>query len=112
MNSGKTKLMIFRKLKEIQNLHFKINQNVISETATFPYIGITFNNKLNWANHCSILSGKFSKVIYNIKQLHSIYPGHILKMLYDRLVHSKLIYGLLLWGVGNKAKRKPYVLLQ
>ena len=69
-------------------------------TYTFSFLGIIFNN-LNWFNPCSILSGKISKVTYIMKQLHYNYPEHILKMLYNILVQSKLIYGLLLWGVGN-----------
>ena len=71
----------------------------INETDVFNFLGIVFDNKLRWKNHVSFVSGKIAKNIYVLKTSQFIYPENILKLLYCSLIQSKLLYGLLLWGV-------------
>ena len=102
LNPEKTKLMMFRKKKQINPVVINFNNVQITEVSFFNFLGIVFNNKLTWTNHVSMIAGKISKIIYILKRFKSIYPLHILKIIYCSLVQSKLLYGLLLWGVDLK----------
>ena len=98
LNTNKTKMMIFRKRKQIKSINVKISDNLLSETDHFNFLGIVFNNKLTWTNHTSLVEEKVSKIIFVIRRYQFIYPEYVLKMIYTSLIQSKLIYGLLLWG--------------
>lgn len=101
LNTNKSKLMIFRKRKQIKSIDIQIDGILISETDHFNFLGIVFNNKLTWTNHVSIVEEKVSKTIHIIRRYQFIYPEHILKMIYTSLIQSKLVYGLLLWGFNT-----------
>ena len=72
------------------------------KTVKYNFWGIVFNQNMKWTDHIAILISKISKAIYIMRNPQYIFSENIFKMIYTSLVESKLIYGLLLWGVDLK----------
>ena len=104
INVDKTKYMIFhnhqRKIDMFDHLQLKINNLPIKRTTTFNFLGIVINEFLTWNDHITYISQKINPVVGLINRLKHQLPTHILKMIYNSLILSRLHYGNILWG-GN-----------
>ena len=61
INVDKTKLMIYRKKRQILTINVNLNNQPILELDTFIFLGVTFNKYLNWSDHIFVVSNKISK---------------------------------------------------
>ena len=106
----KTKLMIFhtknKDMSLINKLSLKINGILISRVKAFNFLGIVLNENLTWTDHTAHIANKINPVIAQIRRLKHSLPLHILKMIYNSLILSRLHYGIALWGKspGNLTK--------
>ena len=62
------------------------------------YLGITFDNKLDWSALVSAICEKMSFYLFWINSHKKSLPTDVIKMLIDSLVLSCLIYALPVWG--------------
>ena len=60
---------------------------------------------LSWNAHIEMIGIKISKVIGIICHLKLIYPQRILFTLYNSLIISHVLYGILLWGKSDNVHR-------
>ena len=66
------------------------------------YLGVWFDDKLNWSAHIQDLSlqlVKCSNILYHIRDL--VTDG-TLAMLYYSFVHSRITYGITAWGTASR----------
>jgi hypothetical protein len=92
--------MVFRtKNKQLNNpYHIEINGSPIEEVETFNFLGIQFNNHLNWHTHTNKLSTKLAKVVGILNKLKYTIPEYTLLQIYHALISPHLNYGILVWG--------------
>ena len=102
LNIQKTKLMIFHTQKKdmtlLDKLDLKINKLSISRVKSFNFLGIILNENLTWKDHIAHISQKINPTIALIRRLKHQLPIHILQMIYNSLILSRLHYGNILWG--------------
>ena len=98
----KTKLMIFHSKKKdmslLDKITLKINRVPISRVKSFNFLGIIINENLTWTDHITHISHKINPVIAQLKRLKHQLPLHVLKMIYNSLILSRIHYGIALWG--------------
>ena len=110
INVDKTKAMIFtlRPYSEIPNV--VLNDNIIEYVKTYKYLGINFDNKLNFSCHGNLVCKKLSMLsgvsyfigpYLNYKSAVCFYYSH---------VFSLLAYGISVWG-GNISRKSMFDLL-
>ena len=99
LNFEKSNFMIFFKHpKKLPNLNITVNNKIIEQVDHFNYLGITLDQNITWTPHLDKVSIKISRVTGLLRKLQHIFPKHILITIYNSLIHSYLIYGLLVWG--------------
>ena len=80
--------------------HFKLNLNgmPLKRVTSTKFLGIIIDEKLDWSLHinelCQVLR-KNTGILYKLSQF---IPQKFLKILYSSLIHSKLLYGILLYA--------------
>ena len=62
------------------------------------YLGITFDNRLNFHEHIKILETKIARSVGILNKLKYFLPSSALLKLYYSLIHSHFNYGLVVWG--------------
>lgn len=94
------------------------NQNILftlkKESYTFgtpkvKLLGLTIQYKLDWRENIELLGKELSKVLYLLKSMKTSVSLHILRTLYFSTLHSKMIYGILLWG-NSPANQTIFIL--
>ena len=122
LNVAKSKLMLFFKsLKRPPKLRLTINGDIIEQVEEFNFLGITVDQNVTWDAHITKISIKLARVVGILHKLKHTFPQHILRTIYNSLIHPHFIYGLYLWGLKcrlikvlqKKAVRilasKPYI---
>ena len=87
------------KTKDIPTL--SLNQTNLKYVKQYKFLGITFDETLSWSQQIQNISTKTSQVCGVLNKLKTIFPLPVLKTIYYSLIHSHLIYGILLWGFKN-----------
>ena len=76
--------------------------NLIGQVSEFNFLGITIDENITWNPHIRNTSIKIARVIGILRKLKRIFPRHILRLIYNSLIHPHLLYGLSLWGFKQK----------
>jgi len=98
-NNDKTKYMLFHnKQKIITPVTINFDGKSIESVNHFKYLGITLDNSLTFNPHISKLHCALAKTIGTLNMIKRFVSEHILLQIYYALIHSKLCYGLLVWG--------------
>ena len=96
LNVEKSKFMIFFKHpKIITNFSITINNSKIEQVDYFNFLGVTLDQNITWNPHVDKVSIKISCVTGLLRKLQHNFPKHILIIIYNSLIHSHLMYGLL-----------------
>ena len=122
LNVAKSKLMLFFKSpKRSPKLMLTISSDIIEQVEEFNSLDITVDQNVTWDAHITKISIKLARVIGILHKLKRTFPQHILRTIYNSLIHPHFIYGLYLWGLRcrcikvlqKKAVRilafKPYI---
>lgn len=110
--SNKTKLMYFSLTRKISpdipivfHSHECTNYQLCNKNCftieiveDFKYLGITFDQNLNWTKHISLLKNYLFSANRNFYHLRKHCSLEMLKMVYYGIFHSKLEYGICCWG--------------
>jgi len=106
-NNSKTKYMLFHnKQKKITPLTIKFNDNHIESVNQFNYLGITLDTSLTFNGHISKLHSTLAKTIGSLNMIKKFLSEQVLLQIYYTLLHSKLCYGLLVWGHNSSKLNK------
>lgn len=91
LNERKTKDMVFsltEKIKEEKTL----------------FLGLIIDNKLTWRDHIEHLSNQLSRIVYLLRRLRDEVSLEVLRTAYFGLFHSRMGYGIELWGATSDAQ--------
>ena len=116
INTDKTVAIVFstRKILNVPLLFIKngTSYDVIKRVSTTKFLGVHYDEHLNFKHHISFLSGKLSKLAGMIFSIKDYLPRHILKVIYNAHVNSVLSYNTPIWCCNYKNNIKPIELLQ
>ena len=98
LNYKKTVFMTISNKKIKPDLKVTIDNHDIQEVTSVKYLGVTFDNKLNWQAHIDKTNNKISKACYAIVKLSKIVNLKTLKLVYYALAYSVMMYCLTIWG--------------
>ena len=114
LNIKKPSLLFFTIKKNIQHIIpiIKINNIPIERVTFFNFLGVTFNENLNWNNHVDTNATKISGAIGILNNLKYF----VLYISYNSLILSHCTYGILAWGKSMtkylNSKKRLYELSQ
>ena len=112
VNLTKTHVMLFSFKRNNPKLSIQINNSELEEKTETNFLGIYIDNKLTWKAHIKHICNKVSKSIAILRQVRSIFPRNILKIIYMSLVYSYLNYCNLIWGAAERTNIEPLFKLQ
>ena len=84
--------------KKVQTLLLQMDNKIIDKVLDFNFLGIHFNEQLNWKSHIDTLSVKCCRTLGILNRLKRILPLNIKIILYNSLMLPHLNYGITLWG--------------
>ena len=99
LNTGKT-----------NTLHFFTTRRERMEKGEAKFLGVTFDSRLTWLPHIEALESRLSSAIFAIRRVRGCIDTEVARTAYYALFHSKVLYGLTLWG--NSAHIGRILLLQ
>lgn len=92
LNERKTNIMYINSTRSVNNEHHK-------------YLGIEFDDSLNFNHHVEKLCGKLNKVCYQLRQLKSKVNLKTLILVYYANFYSLMSYGIIIWGSSPHASK-------
>ncbi|XP_025419689.1 uncharacterized protein LOC112690014 [Sipha flava] len=115
-SSTKSKCIVFsKKTKKALKPEIKLNNVVIPLVNNIKILGMTFDNKLNWNKHFSVLKTNTSKTTNIIKILANNKWGaqsKILHNVYKTLNRSKIEYGAIIYGSAKSTSLEKLETIQ
>ena len=75
----------------------KLDDTFIKAENCVKYLGILIDSNLNFRFHLEEIENKLSKSLGILYRLKPILPQNALLKLYYSMVHSHLLYGLVVW---------------
>ena len=107
LNISKTKYQIFHtKHKNIVAPNIILNNTIIQKVPDFDFLGVVFNENMNWQSHITKVANKMNRNLGLINKLKHFVPTYVLKILYDSLILPHLYYGNLAWGTNTQRLSK------
>lgn len=114
LNVGKTKFVIFhssqRPVPELSPIMFGAQE--VERVPYFKYLGLILDETLSWEPHIHHLKRCIAPICGVIRKLHSFIPSRWLQKLYFALVHSRLQYLVLNWGMAALYRLRELQTLQ
>ena len=86
--------------------------HIIEQTATYKYLGIVFDENLNWLPQIDKMCAKLSSVCGILSKVPHYLDRNSLMLIYNSLVESRLRYGILSWGTANSNQLNRLKVLQ
>jgi len=112
LNIKKTHFMIFNKKRSIRNVNILVNGTPIEQVQFTDFLGITFDDHLNWKEHARRITKKLARKIGIINHLKKSLPVRILPSLYSAFVLPQLQYCNMVWGRNFQVNIDPIIILQ
>ena len=85
-----------------QNFQLHMGDHKIERTTHYTYLGIIFDDKLNWKLHIDKLCSKLSSVCGVLSKARHYLDRPALMLIYNSLFDSRLRYGILGWGTSSE----------
>jgi hypothetical protein len=79
---------------------------------SFKYLGVYFDQNLNFKYHISQVKKKLSNALYSLCSAKNIFSEKYLKTLYYSLFHCHLIYALEIWSSASNSSLQPLITKQ
>ena len=111
LNIKKSKFMLFTKKQNVPNFSVKIDDNSLESCASYKYLGVVIDNKLNWGPHIEHTAPKIAKACGALARLRNCTNTDVLKNVFHALIHSYLRYGILIWGNASQSVLSPLQIL-
>ena len=99
LNVSKTKYILFHpKNKVISDLNLILDGDKLQRVTTFDFLGITVDECLTWNEHIHKIQMKIAKTLGVMNRIKLYLPSDTLLTIYNSLIYSQFLYGILLWG--------------
>ena len=92
--------------------HLYINNQQLQIVNTVKMLGIHLDTHLTWCEHINVTTNKLKSTLYAMNRCKHILNADLLKTLYYGLVHSRLQYGISLWGGASVSLLSRLYVLQ
>ena len=113
LNIDKSNYVIFQpSQKKSEIISLSISSKCLTREKSVKYLGVIFDEHLNWKCHVNQISKKISRNIGILAKMRYYVPQNILKQLYYCLIYPYLTYGILVWGNAYENSIKNVVILQ
>ena len=115
LNSEKSSFTIFRSNKRIiPNLPEKIefNNQHIKRATHNKFLGVILDENLTWSNHINELCNKLKRLFHIFYNIRNFLVKESIKTIYYSLVHSRIKYGISVYGQSCDIKLKRIQTLQ
>jgi hypothetical protein len=73
------------------------------------FLGVWLDPALSWSDHSQKLCKRLASDIFALRRLCGVVSQHVIRLAYFGLFHSKMTYGLIVWG-GAPASRDVFIL--
>jgi len=109
LNFEKSNYMLFKpytkKLKDNDTFEILLENNIkIKQVTSTKYLGIVFDEQLNWTDQIHQLCKKLAQACGIIRTIKPFLNYKTLLSVYYCIVYSHLQYGIIIWGNANKTK--------
>ena len=103
VNVEKTKIIIFGKGRQPENLHFWLGGNEIEIVKEFNYLGVVFSRTGNFNKAIKMQAEKAKKAMYEVLKRGRTHNLSIICQLelFDKIVKPILLYGSEIWGFSK-----------
>ena len=102
LNVSKSYFLLISSLKIDRNIKLNINIRDLKQENYTKYLGVIFDNTLNWKLHIKQINLKLSKGIGVLYKLRHLVPKQSLKSLYSSFIQSHILYGISNWCCAKK----------
>ena len=111
ININKSKYILFSYRKNIFLPSIFFNQQLLTNTESIKFLGITLDKNLNFRDHLNLISTKSSKSIGLLFKLNKFLPVNVLETLYFSLVAPLISYGIEVWyGAPDYLKNRMNIM--
>ena len=116
LNIEKNNFIIFttpdrRKKMNIPNT-LKLNDIMINRTDQAKYLGLILDEELSWKHHIDMLCNKIKRYFPSFYTLRNFINVDHAKSIYYATIHSRIKYGIPLYGTADKNVIEPLQILQ
>ena len=100
LNESKTKYIIFHTIynKPPQDFTISLNNTVLERVQSTKFLGVYIQENLTWKIHTNYIANKIAKTNGILARLKRQIPKCYLKIIYNSLLMSQLLYGITVWG--------------
>ena len=114
LNVIKSKFMLLSNKRNIckDNFKVKLNGSKLERCSSYKYLGVYFDDKLDWKTHVNYVCEKIGKVCGFLSKLRYCANKEVLKMVYFALVQSHIQYCNIVWGTAPQTSLAPLVAIQ
>ena len=111
LNVTKTKEVIFDFRHSVVNhLPLTIDNSPVDICDSFKYLGVTFDNKLNWSDHAALIVSKCKQRLFFLRLLNSFnINSQILHLFYTSMIESVISYNITLWWCSMSSADKKSI---
>ena len=105
--------MVFHRAKHKNyKINIEINKVVIEQVKHIQFLGVIFDDNLNWSNHISYINSKIAKGVGIICREKKCFTITALINLYNAFIFPYLIYCVEVWGNALSIHLTPRLKLQ
>ena len=113
VNYTKTNYIVFcGKIRKTFSPEITMGSHTLKRVSSTKYLGIMFDEDLNWKCHVSYLSSKISKCCNIMYKMRHLVPLESCISMYYCLFYSKMSYGILCWGSASNDTTNAIRVLQ
>jgi predicted membrane protein len=91
-------MQFMTKPKLAVDIHISYKADIINNTSSTNFLGLTLDSTLSRKTHIEQLSFKLNSACYLIRSLRSIISTKNLRTIYFSYVHSIMTYGIIFWS--------------
>ena len=105
LNYSKTMYLLFNKQPNVpisSKFSLFISRKEIFKSDSVKYLGVWFDDKLNWFTHTQKLSLQLARCSNMLYHIHDFVNDQTLVMVYYGFAYSRLTYGITAWGTEVK----------
>jgi len=112
LNASKTKLMILTNRQVAPQVDISVNNTVLEVVHNYKFLGTTLDDKLNFSVNLKELQGKISQLTGISYRVGPFLNESSARSLYFAIVHSRLSYGITIWGGTANTHLNPLQISQ
>lgn len=113
LSGKKTTYIIFRPInKPISKISVTFEGNCITHVREQKFLGVWFQEELNWNTHVNHLITALARIVNCFHKTVHLIPLRLKLNMYYALFHSKVTYGILVWGTTSQRNYHRLITVQ